>query len=220
VSNVRKTVLAGAGAVLPVVATVAAIDFLLEMMASIFSPALQPLTELIHRHYPQLERLLQLPWIQGLLAILISIAGLYLIGLLVQRVIGRRLMGLVESGISYLPLVKTVYGLIKQFLESLNTGPSGNQRVVLIPFPTPEMKTVGLVTRTFQEDATGRELAAVYVPTTPNPTSGYLEIVPVEQLVNTGWTVDEAMQFIISGGSVAPAQIVYDHPAHPSSAAP
>ena len=50
----------------------------------------------------------------------------------------------------------------------------------------------------------GRELAAVYVPTTPNPTSGYLEVVPVELLTPTDWTVDQAMGFIISGGAVAP----------------
>ena len=211
-SNVRKTVLAGAGAALPVVATIAAIDFLLGLMANLFAPALVPLTRLIHDEFPQVERLLNLPWVQGALALLISFLGLYFIGLFAQRVIGRKLMALVEYVISYLPLVKTVYGLIKQFLDSLNTGPSGNQRVVLIPFPTPEMKTVGLVTRTFLDDATGRELAAVYVPTTPNPTSGYLEIVPVEHLTNTGWSVDEAMQFIISGGSVAPSEIIYDPP--------
>jgi uncharacterized membrane protein len=58
---------------------------------------------------------------------------------------------------------------------------------------------------------TGRELAAVYVPTTPNPTSGYLEIVPVEHLVSTDWTMDEAMTFIVSGGAIAPDGILYDN---------
>jgi uncharacterized membrane protein len=53
---------------------------------------------------------------------------------------------------------------------------------------------------------TGRELAAVYVPTTPNPTGGYLEIVPVEQLTPTDWSVDQAMTFILSGGAVCPTE--------------
>jgi uncharacterized membrane protein len=87
--------------------------------------------------------------------------------------------------------------------------PDKVQRVVLIPFPTPEMKTVGFVTRVLHDKATGEELAAVYVPTTPNPTSGYLEIVPLKQVVSTDWTVDEAMTFVISGGAVAPDQIHY-----------
>src|SRR3546814_3557628 len=63
------------------------------------------------------------------------------------------------------------------------------------------MKSVGFVTRVVREQGTGRELAAVYVPTTPNPTSGYLEIVPVELITPTDWTVDQAMSFIISGGA-------------------
>jgi len=71
------------------------------------------------------------------------------------------------------------------------------------------MKTVGFVTTTFQDSETGQELAAVYVPTTPNPTSGYLEIVPVGDLVSTQWNFEEAMTFIISGGAVAPDTISY-----------
>ena len=61
-------------------------------------------------------------------------------------------------------------------------------------------------------DTDGRPLAAVYVPTTPNPTSGYLEIVPVEDLVSLDWSIEEAMSFIISGGAVAPETIAYERP--------
>jgi len=71
------------------------------------------------------------------------------------------------------------------------------------------MKTVGFVTQTMIDEDTGQKLAAVYVPTTPNPTSGYLEIVPVEHLVSTDWSMDEAMTFIISGGAVAPERLNY-----------
>jgi uncharacterized membrane protein len=69
------------------------------------------------------------------------------------------------------------------------------------------MKAVGLVTRTFIDEETGDEYAAVYVPTAPNPTGGYLEIVPVDELVTLDWTVDEAMTFVISGGTTAPDNI-------------
>jgi uncharacterized membrane protein len=75
------------------------------------------------------------------------------------------------------------------------------------------MKSVGFVTRVIREQGTGRELAAVYVPTTPNPTSGYLEIVPVEMTTPTDWSVDEAMRFIISGGAVSPETIPFSPPA-------
>ena len=88
----------------------------------------------------------------------------------------------------------------------------GTHRVVLIEFPNSEMKTVGLVTRTMRDADTGREYAAVYVPTTPNPTSGYLEIVPLERVTPTDWTMDQAMAFIISGGAIAPARFRFDAP--------
>ena len=71
---------------------------------------------------------------------------------------------------------------------------------------------MGFVTRVLRDEATGAELAAVYVPTTPNPTSGYLEVVPVDLLTPTDWTVDEAMSFIISGGAVAPDTMPFERP--------
>jgi uncharacterized membrane protein len=110
------------------------------------------------------------------------------------------------------PLAKTVYGSARQLLDLLQTKPDGTQRVVLIDFPHAQMKSVGFVTRLLRDENTGAELAAVYVPTTPNPTSGYLEIVPVERLTPTDWTVDQAMNFIISGGAVSPDRIPFHPP--------
>jgi len=79
----------------------------------------------------------------------------------------------------------------------------------LIEFPSPDMKTIGLVTRIFTDADTGEEIAAVYVPTTPNPTSGYMELVPTSRLVMLDWTINEAMTFIVSGGAAAPAKLHY-----------
>ena len=68
---------------------------------------------------------------------------------------------------------------------------------------------MGFVTRVMSDAATGEKLAAVYVPTTPNPTSGYMEIVPVKDLISTDWSMDEAMTFILSAGAIAPEKINY-----------
>jgi uncharacterized membrane protein len=108
-----------------------------------------------------------------------------------------------------IPLASTIYTSARQLLDILQTKPGNTQRVVLVDFPHKEMKSVGLVTRILKEEGTGRELAAVYVPTTPNPTSGYLEIVPIELLTPTDWTVDQAMSFIISGGAVSPESVPF-----------
>ena len=70
-----------------------------------------------------------------------------------------------------------------------------------------EKNLIEFVTRTLVEEGTGREMAAVYIPTTPNPTGGYLELVPMDELTPTDWTMDQAMAFIISGGAVSPESL-------------
>src|SRR5690606_32482484 len=154
--------------------------------------------------------LLTTDWLRFLLAVLVTLTFLYLLGWLAHRVIGKRLLGVVDSIIERIPLVQSIYGGTKKLLAVLQTKPEGAQRVVLIDFPHKEMKAVGFVTRTVREKGSGRELAMVYVPTTPNPTSGYLEVVPVDRLTPTDWTVDQAMALIISGGAVAPGEIPFE----------
>jgi len=100
----------------------------------------------------------------------------------------------------------------------MRTPPVSGQRVVLISFPTPEMKAVGFVTKVMRDETTGRELAAVYVPTSPNPTSGYIEIVPLEDVVQTDWTMEEAMSFVMTGGANAPDRVRYTPPPKKSGA--
>ena len=67
------------------------------------------------------------------------------------------------------------------------------------------------MTRALVDEKTGQELATVYVPTTPNPTNGYLELVPVDDLVSTDWTMDEAMNFVISGGAIARDKVPFSN---------
>jgi uncharacterized membrane protein len=108
-------------------------------------------------------------------------------------------------------MVTTVYGATKKLIDAFQKDAGKGQTVVLIAFPHSRMKAVGLVTRHFTDDDTGEILAAVYVPTAPNPTGGYLEIVPVDELVPLDWSVDEAMSFVFSGGTTAPDRIRFSH---------
>ena len=138
-----------------------------------------------------------------------TIILLYLLGWLATRVIGKRAISVFDALINRIPLVTTIYSSVKKLISAVQQKPYKVQRVVLIAFPTPEMKTVGFVTRILKDKHSGEDLAAVYVPTTPNPTSGYLEIVPLNQVISTDWNIDEAMTFVISGGAVAPEDIHY-----------
>jgi len=207
-TSVQKVFLTGLLTLLPLWLTWVVVKFVFVLLSDISRPVIGPLLHDISIGNPALRWLDQL-WVQTALALIATIAVILLSGVMARRVIGQRLLRWFEVVIARIPLASIIYGSARKLLDILQTQPDGTQRVVLIDFPHNEMKSVGFVTRILREQGTGRELAAVYVPTTPNPTSGYLEVVPVEKLTPTDWTVDQAMSFIISGGAVAPDTIPF-----------
>ena len=186
--------------------------FVLTLLSQISAPLVGPLSGRLAAAWPAVLGWLDDPWAQSAIAVVATLAVIVAVGALARRVVGQRMLAWFEALIARIPLLKTVYGSARQLLDLLQKKPDGTQRVVLIDFPHREMKCVGFVTRVIREQGTGRELAAVYVPTTPNPTSGYLEVVPVDRLTPTDWTVDEAMSFIISGGAVSPDTMPFERP--------
>lgn len=182
-------------------------DFLLTLLSRLGSPWINAFAAGLRRVSPALADSLADSWFQSLLAALISLVLLYLLGWAASRVIGRRVLDAFESLVQRIPLVAAIYGGTKRFLSVVKEKPADVQRVVLIPFPTPEMRAVGFVTRVLDDEASGRKIAAVYVPTSPNPTSGYIELVPLDHCTPTDWSMDEAMSFVITGGATAPASV-------------
>jgi uncharacterized membrane protein len=209
-ANFKKNILIGLVTIIPLMLTLFIVEFLLRMIMDIARPLTHVIIMMLTPVAPGLASWMDAPVVDMFMALGLVLAILYTLGLFASRYFGQKTLSIIDYVMHRIPLVKTIYGAIKKLIEALQQSPGTTQRVVLIEFPNPTMKTVGLVTRTFIDKNTGRELAAVYVPTTPNPTSGYLEIVPVEQITPTDWTFDQAMTFIISGGAVAPADITYD----------
>ena len=205
----RRNIITGLVTIIPLWVTWLLLDFIFSQLSKFGNPIVKTFSRDISEDAPTLSQLLQQPWFIDVLAVVIVVAAIYLLGLVANRVIGRRLIHAVEGLFTRLPLVQTIYGAAKKLMSALQTKPDNVERVVLINFPHTDMKAVGLVTRTFTDASTGKPLAAVYVPTTPNPTSGYLEIVPIDQLVSTDWSMDEAMNFVISGGAIAPEHIPF-----------
>jgi uncharacterized membrane protein len=206
----ERNIVAGCLVVIPVLITYWIIRFVLDMLISFGRPLLSALAGSLRPTSPELANWLLTNQFEWILAALVTLVALYVIGALTTRVIGRRLLAAFDRVVERIPFVQLVYGATRKLISTFQNAPAGEQRVVLIEFPSREMKALGLVTRTFRAADTGMELAAVYVPTTPNPTSGYMEIVPVERLVWLNWSSNDAMQFIISGGTVAPDEMVYD----------
>lgn len=158
------------------------------------------------------------PWLQripGLAGtypdfVLTSIAFLALlliivvIGLMTRSLVGVAFFNLVERVIERIPVVKSIFMATKQIASVFLTDKrSAFQQVVLIEYPRPECYSLGFVTH----DEPGHALVSVFLPTTPNPTSGYMLLVPREQAIVLPMTIEEGIRLIISGGSVMPEEL-------------
>ena len=207
--KLQKYFLTGLLTLLPIWLVWIVFKFVFGLLSGISTPVIGPITSSLAASDPAMFGWLADAWVQTAIALVATVLFIMLVGLLARRVVGQKILAWLELLIARIPLAKTIYGSARQLLDLLQTKPDGTQRVVLIDFPHNEMKSVGFVTRILHDELTGAELAAVYVPTTPNPTSGYLEVVPVERLTPTDWTVDQAMTFIISGGAVSPDKIPF-----------
>ena len=212
-ASLKATLITGLLTLLPIWLTWVVVKFVFVVLSDISRPFTGPVLQRLADSNPAAWGWLTQPWVDNGIALVATVFVILLSGVMARRVFGQRMLRWMESLILRIPFASTIYGSARQLLNILQTKPDGTQRVVLVDFPHTEMKSIGFVTRVLREQGTGRELAAVYVPTTPNPTSGYLEIVPVEKITPTDWTVDQAMSFIISGGAVSPESIPFSPPA-------
>lgn len=215
--SLQRLFITGLLTLLPIWLTWVVVKFVFVLLSDIGQPVIGPVIQNLAASYPQSLHWLTQPWVRTVFALMATVAVILFSGVMARRVFGQTMLRWFESLIQRVPLASIVYSSARQLLDILQTKPDGTQRVVLVDFPHKEMKSIGFVTRVIREHGTGRELAAVYVPTTPNPTSGYLEIVPVEKITPTDWSVDQAMSFIISGGAVAPESIPFSPPGQEST---
>ncbi|WP_333844367.1 DUF502 domain-containing protein [Pelomicrobium sp.] len=211
-AHAGRHIVAGILVLAPLWVTWLVFDFLLGALSRAGRPWVQGLAVFVARYSPTLAEQLFAPWFESAVSILFTLAALYALGWAASRVVGRRILAWLEALMGRIPLVKAVYSATKHFLQVIQQKPAGVERVVMIDFPHPPLKALGLVTRTLKDAATGQDLAVVYVPTAPNPTSGYVEIVPVDRLTPTDWTLEEAMRFTLTGGTSAPDHIPFSRP--------
>ncbi len=141
------------------------------------------------------------PFINLLLALML----IFFMGLFGTNIVGRRILATVNQVVMRLPLVSSIYGAVKQVVETLHGPHRSFQRVVLLEYPRKGVWMMGLVA-TRRADAfntsSSDTLLSVFVPTTPNPTSGFLVLVPEDEVIETDYNVEEAFKFIISSGIV------------------
>jgi uncharacterized membrane protein len=207
-ANFQANLIAGLLTVTPLIVVWLVFDFFLTTLSEWGAPLAAGLTGFFDARFPGLKPVFDDPTVRWLIAVAVALLVLYAIGAIASRVIGQRLIHWAERLIGRIPLVETIYSAAKKLVDVLRQKPEhSTQRVVLIDFPSPGLKAIGFVMRTFADATTGQQLAAVYVPTAPNPTSGYLQVVPLAALTPTALQGDEAMTMILSGGAVTPDHI-------------
>jgi uncharacterized membrane protein len=204
--SLQSNILAGVITIGPLFATYLIFSFLLGALAR----AGLPLVQLFRPYLPR--PWLGQSWLQPVLAVLLTLVLLYVVGRVTSLVIGRQVFNLFEAVLERLPFIAKVYTSVRQLIETMMAKKETSQRVVLVDFPIPGQKSLGFLTRTLADEATGRQLAAVLLPNAINPTSAFLQILPLESVMEAGLTMEQAMSMLMTGGAAGPDSIRYSKP--------
>jgi uncharacterized membrane protein len=139
------------------------------------------------------------------MGIVLLLLVLYLVGHAASNIFGKRLLDWMANVIERIPGIGAIYKLGRQLSGSLS--PDDKQvfrRPVLVPYAAPNQWQIGFVTGTLRAKSTGEQLLKVFVPTPPNPATGLVYIVAESNVREPGWTVEEALQTLMSGGIIGP----------------
>ena len=176
---------------------------ILKLFQFFSNPGAKIVAIIFKNHVPQ--------YIPELAGFILTISFIYLTGLLISNVLGKQIYVWLESILSRIPFVNTVYRTIKQITSHLS-GPNRQafKKVVFIEYPREGIWTIGMVTGE-SRNKSGGLYYHIFVPTTPNPTSGYLLYIPKKDTRRTEISIEEGMKIIISGGMLAPETNILDH---------
>jgi uncharacterized membrane protein len=193
VRNVRRNFLTGLLVTVPAALVVIALLWFFTTIDSILQPFIQfffgePITGL---------------------GFAITLVLIYLAGLLASNIVGKRLIQFGEAIVGRLPILRQIYNAAKQAMNSISGASRAKaafREVVLVEFPRKGIRAVAFITNEIQ-DADGRQLIAIYIPTAPVPTSGYFALVTEEEITRTNISVDTAMKMVISSGIASPQEL-------------
>jgi uncharacterized membrane protein len=191
----RRQFLAGVIVIVPLILTVFVLKFLFGGVDNLFSPLIEKFLGI------------KIPGL-GVVATLILI---YLVGVLATNVLGSRLIRMWDILFTKTPLVRTIYGASKQFLEAL-TLPKKKafQQAVLVEYPRQGSYALGLISNKLELTVKGskKELISVFIPTTPTPFTGFVIMFPAEEVILLDIPVEQALRFVVSGGIVAAEELL------------
>ena len=189
--HIRSTLIAGVLILVPIAITYILLKWVFDNIDGLLQPLLEGITD---RHIPGL----------GLLVLLIIV---YLLGLIWTKRLGRRTIRTLQLFLLKIPLIGAVYGPARKLIESF-TGDStaGFKRVVVVEYPKQGTWMIGFLTG-ISNVVPGTTMGVIYLPTAPTPNSGWVAMVPIQNIYDTTMTVREAMSMVLSGGISSPVQI-------------
>ncbi len=205
ISAFRRYIMAGLLVWLPLGVTILVIKMLVELMDRILLllPARYQPEQLLGMHIPGL-------------GVIVAVTVVLGTGIVVANLFGRKLVHLWESLLARIPLVRSIYSAVKQIAETMfSSNGKSFRKVLLVEYPRKGLWTLAFQTGTEVGEAqrkTGREVINIFIPTTPNPTSGFLILVPKEDVVELDMSVDEGLRMIISMGLVVPKSLTHPEP--------
>jgi uncharacterized membrane protein len=205
--SLQRNILAGIITIGPLFVTYLIFSFLLGVLAR----AGLPVVWLVDSMFPGQWQ--AQPWLQYGMAVVLTLVVLYVVGGVTSLVVGRQALRLFEAVLHRLPFVAKVYTSVRQLLDSMMAKNESMQRVVLVDFPLAGQKSIGFLTRTLTDSTSGELLAAVLLPNAINPTSAFLQILPIDRVTETDMNMEQAMSMIMTGGAVGPETIRFTKPA-------
>jgi uncharacterized membrane protein len=188
--HLRGKFVAGLFIVIPVGITIFILKFLFNFADGILGSYLDGLLSYLTRHEAHLPGL----------GMVTGAVVIYLTGLLATNVFGHQFLRLGDRLLSRIPLVKSIYTSSKQLMTVFKEGKTSYRRAVFVEWPRRGVRAVGFVTAEVEQ--AGERLVVVYVPTMPNPTSGFALFFREDEVLESGMTVEEAVKFVVSGGVV------------------
>mgnify|MGYP006098308627 CR=1 FL=1 len=196
--NFKYYFFVGLFSIIPMAATIWLINWILNIFVG-------PGQSIINNILPNFNWITPIkPYVTWLIGFILTILFVLLSGYIISSVFGRYLFSKLESIILKIPIVNTLYQTIKGITESISsTNKQAFSKVVLIEYPKEGIWTIALVTGD-SKNKEGTKFYHLYLPTTPNPTSGFMLYIPVDNVIETDMTSEEAIKIIISGGSMSP----------------
>ncbi|MGY8808571.1 MAG: DUF502 domain-containing protein [Fidelibacterota bacterium] len=196
-NKIKNSFLAGLAITIPIALTVYVLQFIFKIAITLGGEVSDPLTQLVDVTFPGFDLL------SSIIGLMIVIIYLIVVGALVRNVLGKRVVKWIEKVFKNIPLIGMIYTTSKQIIESLSGGSTNSfQKVVYIQYPRKGIWTLGFVTSE-STNQSNEEFYHLFIPTTPNPTSGFFLIIPKEDTADAGVDVEEGFRMIVSSGIVS-----------------